>query len=487
MRLAEEAQEKRKPTLLIAIALSTLLMLWLATGFAVPQKRGRGAGSSPASTQSNANTQTAQQKPPKKNITPLRAGETAEGSRVTITSNEDLKDYSAFRSGNRFYVVIPNADAPLAQSDLRGRGYEDMQVQKKGNDVVLSFRLQPGVNARVNQKFNRLEVVFSTPGAAAEAVTANSNTNRTTTTSTVNGRGTTQGQVNAPPAKRPLRKEQLIQALRVGGVSSNEYMKRIRERGVDFELTPAIEKELRAAGASSEMIEAIRANYRPPAPQIEMVLIPAGTFMMGSPDDDQFYRSYEGPQHQVSVPAFYLGKYEVTQAQYQAVMGTNPSSFKGADLPVEQVSWNDAKEFCRRLSQMTGREYRLPSEAEWEYACRAGTTGDYAGDLDAMAWYDKNSGSQTHPVGQKQPNGFGLYDMLGNVSEWCEDYYHSSYAGAPTNGSAWLSGDSSFRVLRGGSWVSGAASLRSAYRNRFVPGDSNYLIGLRVVAVSRSS
>jgi formylglycine-generating enzyme required for sulfatase activity len=217
-----------------------------------------------------------------------------------------------------------------------------------------------------------------------------------------------------------------------------------------------------------------------------MVLIPAGTFMMGSPDG--VGDNDEHPQHQVSVQSFYMGKYEVTQAQWRAVMGTNPSNFKGDNLPVENVSWNDATEFCRKLSQMTGREYRLPSEAEWEYACRAGTTGDYAGNLDAMAWYFSNSGSQTHPVGQKQPNSFGLYDMHGNVWEQCEDWYHDSYNGAPTDGSAWLSGgDSSRRVYRGGSWGRYAVGLRSANRNGSGTGYRDDLVGLRVVAVSRSS
>jgi formylglycine-generating enzyme required for sulfatase activity len=222
---------------------------------------------------------------------------------------------------------------------------------------------------------------------------------------------------------------------------------------------------------------------------IEMVYVQGGTFLMGSPDGAGYEN--EHPQHRVSVESFYMGKYEVTQAQYQAVMGTNPSYFKGDDLPVESVSWDDAKEFCRKLSQITGKEYRLPSESEWEYACRAGTTGDYVGNWDAMAWYhkydSKNSGNKTHPVGQKQPNSFGLYDILGNVPEWCADYYHSSYVGAPTDGSAWLSGDSSYHVLRGGTFYSYAAGLRSAYRNREGPTIHNTNIGLRVVAVSRSS
>jgi formylglycine-generating enzyme required for sulfatase activity len=184
---------------------------------------------------------------------------------------------------------------------------------------------------------------------------------------------------------------------------------------------------------------------------------------------------------------FYMGKYEVTQAQWRAAMGSNPSQFKGDDLPVENVSWNDAKEFCRKLSQMTGREYRLPTEAEWEYACRAGTTGAYAGDLDAMAWYDKNSGGKTHPVGQKQPNAFGLYDMHGNVWEWCEDDWHNSYNGAPNDGRAWvdISARGSYRVFRGGGWNSYAVSCRSAYRNCWAPGDRGSRLGFRLLRTYR--
>jgi len=221
------------------------------------------------------------------------------------------------------------------------------------------------------------------------------------------------------------------------------------------------------------------------APEIEMVYVPGGSFLMGSPDgkggDD------EHPQHRVTVPSFYIGKYEVTQAQWRAVMGVNPSNFKGDNLPVENVSWNDAKEFCRRLSQMTGKEYRLPTEAEWEYACRAGTTGDYAGELDAMAWYNENSGGKTHPVGQKQPNAFGLYDMHGNVWEWCQDVYHDNYSGAPADGSAWMSGGhQDRRVLRGGSWDYYGRLCRAAHRGRPAPDDRRFDDGFRVVGSSRT-
>jgi len=251
-----------------------------------------------------------------------------------------------------------------------------------------------------------------------------------------------------------------------------------------------------------------RSTPRQSASNIEMVFVQGGTFMMGSPDG--VGSNDEHSQHQVSVQSFYMGKYEVTQAQYQAVMGTNPSYFKGDIMPVERVSWNDAMEFCRRLSRMTGREYRLPSEAEWEYACRAGTTGDYAGNLDSMAWYGNNSGgqyldaaeiwqtdsgnylnrimangNQTRPVGYKQSNEFGLYDMHGNVLEWCEDWYQDNYDEAPTDGSAWLSGGGRYRVMRGGSWYSIAPSCRSAYRDRDIPDNRHGNFGFRVVALVR--
>ena len=171
---------------------------------------------------------------------------------------------------------------------------------------------------------------------------------------------------------------------------------------------------------------------------LELIHIPAGKFTMGSDKSDR-----EKPPHEVNVPGFYIGKFQITQKQWQAVMGKNHSHFKEADLPVESVSWHDAQAFCGKLRAMTGKAFRLPSEAEWEYACRAGTTGDYAGELNAMAWYGNISGKevldtrsisaevyyerlldngcQTHPVGKMKPNSFGLYDMHGNVWEWCED------------------------------------------------------------------
>jgi formylglycine-generating enzyme required for sulfatase activity len=175
-------------------------------------------------------------------------------------------------------------------------------------------------------------------------------------------------------------------------------------------------------------------------------------------------------------------------------MGSLPKvGFKGNDRPVETVNWNESVEFCRRLSEQTGLEFRLPTEAEWEYAARAGTTTEYSfGDDEKMlgdyAWFDENSANRTHPVGMKLPNRFGLYDMHGNVWEWCEDQWHENYEGAPGDGSAWLSGgDSTSRVVRGGSWDNGSYLCRSATRVRNHPAGRNGNLGLRLVVGARTS
>ncbi len=187
---------------------------------------------------------------------------------------------------------------------------------------------------------------------------------------------------------------------------------------------------------------------------IEFVPIPAGSFMMGCSPGDGECDDREKPAHTVRITKpFEMAKYETTQAQWEAVMGSNPSNLKGANRPVEQVSWNNVQEFLRRMNERNdGYRYRLPTEAEWEYAARAGSTGSRYGDLDEIAWYDGNSGSQTHEVGGKKPNAWGLYDMLGNVLECVADWGDASYYGhspeadpmGPTNGYD--------KVLRGGSW-----------------------------------
>ena len=226
---------------------------------------------------------------------------------------------------------------------------------------------------------------------------------------------------------------------------------------------------------------------------LEMVEIPGGTLIMGSPESEAGRDSKEGPQHQVTVPAFFMAKYELTQAQYQAIMGSNPSAFKGNNRPVERVSWNDAVTFCEKLSQKTQKYYRLPSEAEWEYACRAGTTTPfYFGEsiTPELVNYDGNYTyasaqkgqyrQQTTDVGSFPPNAFGLYDMHGNVWEWCQDDYINSYNNAPTDGSA-LTGRSSTKLLRGGSWSYNPGYCRSACRDYYTLDYHDFAIGFRVV------
>jgi eukaryotic-like serine/threonine-protein kinase len=229
-----------------------------------------------------------------------------------------------------------------------------------------------------------------------------------------------------------------------------------------------------------------------------MVQIPPGTFTMGSPAGEAQRDKDESPQHQVTVPGFFMGKYEVTQAQYQAIMGNNPSRFKGDTKPVENVSWDDAVEFCQKLSQKTGRKYRLPSEAEWEYACRAGTTTPfYFGETITtdLVNYDGNYPYASAPKGQYRqettdvgkflPNPFGLYDMHGNIWEWCEDVYNENYQSAPRDGSAWLTGkNNNTKMLRGGAWDHDAWYCRSALRLNYAPANRNFDVGFRVVAVA---
>jgi formylglycine-generating enzyme required for sulfatase activity/predicted Ser/Thr protein kinase len=224
-------------------------------------------------------------------------------------------------------------------------------------------------------------------------------------------------------------------------------------------------------------------NNRPPEPDaigMEFVSIPAGSFRMGSSSSEA--GSDEQPVHEVRISrGFELGKYEVTQAEWEAVMGSNPSRFPGANRPVERVSWEDAQAFIRRLNARgDGYRYRLPTEAEWEYACRAGTPGERYGSLDAVAWHAGNSGDRTHDVGSKQPNAWGLHDCLGNVWEWVGDWYGGDYyqqsrgndPPGPNNGDS--------RVCRGGSWYGNPRDVRAAYRNYGNPSYRGDGLGFRV-------
>ncbi|MEG4064960.1 formylglycine-generating enzyme family protein [Microcoleus sp. SVA1_A1] len=233
---------------------------------------------------------------------------------------------------------------------------------------------------------------------------------------------------------------------------------------------------------------------------LEMVLIPTGSFIMGAPKNEKDSYDNERPQHQVSVPAFLMGRYPITQIQWRIVaampqierrLDPDPSTFKGDNRPVETVSWLDVMEFHARLSVYTKRKYRLPSEAEWEYACRAGTStaysfGDDAAELENYAWYKKNSGDQTHPVGEKPPNAFGLYDMHGNVWEWCEDDWQDSYKRALKDGRARINNKYSQynevrKLLRGGSFFFLPRSCRSASRDHIGVRVRSLYNGFRVV------
>ena len=217
---------------------------------------------------------------------------------------------------------------------------------------------------------------------------------------------------------------------------------------------------------------------------IEMVKVEAGTFMMGATSEMKDPYSDEKPLHQVTLTNdYYMGKYEVTQALWRAVMGSNPSYFKGDNLPVEMVSWNDCQEFISKLNSLTGRKFRLPTEAEWEYAARGGKKRrgyQYSGssNITDVAWYDGNSGSKPHPVGTKQANELGIYDMSGNVHEWCSDWYGSYSSSSQTNPTGADSGSS--RVCRGGSWLYNAWSCRLSYRYGHTPDSRRTCLGLRL-------
>ncbi|MCC5666050.1 SUMF1/EgtB/PvdO family nonheme iron enzyme [Nostoc sp. CHAB 5784] len=249
---------------------------------------------------------------------------------------------------------------------------------------------------------------------------------------------------------------------------------------------------------------------------LEMVAIPGGKFLMGSPESEPERTGDESPQHTVTIQPFFMGKFPVTQSQWKAVaalpkvnidLDPEPSNFKGVNRPVEQVSWDDVIEFCARLSKKTEKTYRLPSEAEWEYACRAGTTTpfyfgetittdlanyrgtdwDYNGTVYRGNYAQGPKGEyrkQTTDVGKFPANPFGLFDMHGNIWEWCQDEWHKNYNGAPKDGSAWLvDNDNQNRLLRGGSWLSLPRNCRSAFRNSFARGYRRSSVGFRVVVV----
>lgn len=234
---------------------------------------------------------------------------------------------------------------------------------------------------------------------------------------------------------------------------------------------------------------AARANRTIPDLGLALIWVEAGSFTMGSDVDEPLRNKAEGPRMEVTfTKGFWLGKTEVTQAQYEAVAGTNPSTFKaaGKNAPVDQVSWIDAMAYCRLLNEREraagrlpeGYAYSLPTEAQWEYACRAGTTGSYSGEAEAMAWYDKNSEGTTHPVGGRRPNAWGFHDMLGNVLEWCYDWYGDYPGGAVTDPTG--PGRGYYRMARGGCWRMDLQVGRSAARAGGSAGRIDYTLGFRL-------
>ncbi len=286
------------------------------------------------------------------------------------------------------------------------------------------------------------------------------------------------------PAKRPQSVEELIRLLKaieaVSETKTTETSEIQQGKLFQFEIVTVNNK-----GKITHREEK-QANYQTEdlgnGVTLEMVYIPGGTFTMGSTEYDS-----EKPPHSVTVQPFFMAKYPVTQAQWKAVMGKNPSYFKGEKRPVETVSWDDVVKFCQRLSEKTGKAYRLPSEAEWEYACRAGTTtpfyfgetittdlANYNGDYTYASEPEGVYRGETTDVGNFPPNSFGLYDMHGNVWEWCADNWHNNYKGAPSDGSVWGKGNSGQPVIRGGSWDSCPGFVRAAGRLR---GSHDYRYG----------
>jgi len=244
------------------------------------------------------------------------------------------------------------------------------------------------------------------------------------------------------------------------------------------------EAKVNTSNGTSSEVKSAASDIEP-----EMVLVKGGCFLMGDMfgDGDGFFGgSDEKPVHEVCVGDYYIGKYEVTQGQWKNVQGNTPSKFSncGDNCPVEQVSWNDAQDYISTLNQRTGKTYRLPTEAEWEYAARSGGKSEkYAGgdNVDSVSWYGKNSDNQTHRVGQKKPNGLGIYDMSGNVWEWCQDWYDSDYYKNSPKENPQGPSTGSYRVLRGGSWSYLAAAARAAYRGSWgSPGRRDGYFGFRL-------
>jgi formylglycine-generating enzyme required for sulfatase activity len=299
----------------------------------------------------------------------------------------------------------------------------------------------------------------------------------------------TEAQQVPPRCHDPLSEGQLTGLVK-GSVPALPIQQNVAKCGIDFEPTEDVIGRLRSAGAPESVLASVRSATGPaerkprvvagskevnPKDGLTYVWIPPGSFIMGcSPDDSECVED-EKPAHQVTITrGFWLGQTPVTQQAYQRVIGQNPSSFKGANLPVETVDWNEAEAYCTAIGG------RLPTEAEWEYSARAGSTGARYGNLGEIAWYSENSGSQTHEVGHKQANAFGLYDMLGNVWQWVADWYGHYPSGGQSDPSGSASGE--YRAQRGSSWGGGSGGVRVSYRSSVIgPGSRSSDLGFRCV------
>jgi len=291
-----------------------------------------------------------------------------------------------------------------------------------------------------------------------------------------------------PRCHDPLSEGQLTGLVK-GSVPALPIQQNVAKCGIDFEPTEDAISRLRSAGAPEGVLAAVRSATGPaerkprvvagskkvnPKDGLTYVWIPPGTFLMGCSPGDSECLEDEKPAHRATITrGFWLGETPVTQQAYQRVTGQNPSHFDGANLPVESVNWDEARAFCMAIGG------RLPTEAEWEYAARAGSRGARYGNLDDIAWYQENSGGTTQGVGQKRANAFGLYDMLGNVWQWVADWYGSYPSGGESDPSGAESGN--HKLLRGGSWVNLSGVVRVSFRNGYVPILRENGIGLRCV------
>ncbi|HUT31941.1 MAG TPA: SUMF1/EgtB/PvdO family nonheme iron enzyme [Planctomycetota bacterium] len=366
-------------------------------------------------------------------------------------------------------LPLANSNAVEVGTEVRAFGFPLSSVI--GEDLKVTKGTISGISMRAAQKVLQVDAAVN-PGNSGGPL--------------VNEKGEVVGVVSAKIVD--------VKVSNVGFSVPINYAKPMLEKqGVEFGKEgakekldgPALVKMVSPSVALVSVWPAVRVVDLGRGVKMEFIRIPAGSFMMGSEKGAQ----HEKPVHKVTIAKpFYMGKYEVTQEQWQAVMGNNPSRYKGPKNPVGLVSWHDCQAFVKKLNdRVKGARFTLPTDAEWEYACRAGSKTDFCfGDdekqLGEYGWYKDNSQGEAPPVGGKKPNAWGLFDVHGNVNEWCEDVWHRDYEGAPSDGSAWLEGgEQSLRVLRGGSWVNNPSFCRSAFRLRLDPTDGNVGLGCRVV------